>query len=229
MFANKQSSPEDHHTSSPQQTIKFAKGEFLFKQGERTRDLYIIKDGKVRIFKNEGNVEIDLDTVGPGQVVGEIASIDGGPRSASGEAIEDSEVILIDATKFQSIVDGIPDWFRKISLILVQRLREVDDKINLSIEGNRSRHAAAMLSLIAYSDKCTPCDEGFEVPLTVVENEFLDLLNLPATELNSILEKFEKQGFLKVDHGRLVLAFRNSLDNLSERFFQSTEPTIPVT
>jgi CRP/FNR family transcriptional regulator, cyclic AMP receptor protein len=195
--------------------VVLPKGDYLFRQNDTSRELYIIKTGSVRIFKTEGSGEIDLDLVGPGMVVGEIASIDGGPRTASGLAVEDTEAVLIPAEEFQAIAAKIPDWFRKIALILVQRLREADERINQSVCGDRVQHAAAVISLITFSRWCVSCAEGFEIPLKFIENELLDLLNMPISESTEILAKLEHQNVLRVDRGRIVLETREALDAIS--------------
>jgi len=154
--------------------VTFEKGTFLFKQDEMTQDLFILKKGCVRIFKNEGGVEIDLDTVGPGNVVGEVASIDGGSRTASGIALEQCEALVIPALEFKKILTTIPEWFRKIALILVQRLREVDSRISRSIEGERTNHIAAIISLLAFSEYCTNDAEGFVLDRKIIEYQIID-------------------------------------------------------
>jgi signal-transduction protein with cAMP-binding, CBS, and nucleotidyltransferase domain len=96
--------------------VRFIKGQHLFKQNEPSRDLFIIKSGSVLIYKNEGNTRIELDTVGPGAVIGEIAPTeDGGIRSTSGVAIEETETILIPAADFQAILARVPEYFSKNS------------------------------------------------------------------------------------------------------------------
>lgn len=210
-----------------QRLMIFKKGEYLFRQHDVTQDLFILKKGMIRIFKTEGNVEIDLDTVGPGNVVGEVASIDGGSRTASGVALEECEVLHIPASEFQNILTSIPEWFRKIALILVQRLREVDSRISRSVEGDRTNHIAAIISLMAYTDKCTPGDGGYELDLKNVEYQIIDLLNIPLGEITGSLELLQKQRFLSVDKSKIVLSSRNALDELAEKVFLSASE-VPV-
>jgi CRP-like cAMP-binding protein len=103
--------------------FRYRKGELLFRENDDTQDFFIIKSGSVRVFKKQGQKEITLDILGPGMVAGEIASIDNVKRTASGVAISDTEVIMISRDIFSRIIEKIPDWFRKIAQILVQRLR----------------------------------------------------------------------------------------------------------
>jgi len=215
--------PDEHS----QRIVTYEKGEYLFRQHDATQDLFILKKGLIRIFKTEGSVEIDLDTVGPGNVVGEVASIDGGTRTASGIALEVCEVLHIPASEFQNILTSIPEWFRKIALILVQRLREVDSRISRSIEGDRTNHIAAILSLMAYTEKCTTTPKGYELDLKTVEYQIIDLLNIPLGEITTSLELLQKQHYLVLDKNKIVLPDRNVLDELAERVFNSAAD-VPV-
>ncbi|MBN1308398.1 MAG: cyclic nucleotide-binding domain-containing protein [Chitinispirillaceae bacterium] len=208
--------------------VSFEPGDYLFKQHEMTRDLYILKKGTVRIFKMEGAVEIDLDTVGPGNVVGEVASIDGGPRTASGVALEPCEALVIPAAEFQSILTSVPQWFQKIAMILVQRLREVDARISRSIEGERTNHIAAIISLLAFTEHCVSCPEGFVIDRKTIEHQIIDLLDIPLGEITSSLERLHKLNYLRLERSGVILSSRESLDGLAEKVFHATT-TAPAT
>ncbi len=208
--------------------VSFQAGEYLFRQDEMTHDLFILKKGTVRIFKTEGGVEIDLDTVGPGNVVGEVASIDGGRRSASGIALETCEALMIPSYEFKSILTSIPEWFRKIALILVHRLREVDSRISRSIEGERTNHIAAIISLLAFTDQCVTCPEGFLIDRKAIEYQIIDLLGIPIGEISASLERLCKLNYLRLDRSGVILSSRDALDELAEKVFQAI-PEVPVT
>jgi CRP/FNR family cyclic AMP-dependent transcriptional regulator len=204
------------------------KGECLFHQGEATRDLFIVKSGKARVYKMEGDIEIELDVIGPGGIIGEIAAIDGGCRSASVVAIEDTEAFIISPEEFKALTAKIPDWFQKIAMILAHRLRESDARIDRNLENDKTSHVAAAISLITYSDKCKACEGGFEVNSKVLENEIVDLLNIKFSEVASAVEKLEKQCLLVSDKGRTIIKNREKLDELSKTVFK-TPAIVPET
>ncbi len=208
--------------------VTFNPGEYLFRQDELTQDLFILKSGSVRIYKTEGGIEIDLDMVGAGNVVGEIASIDGGTRTASGVACEKCEALVIPANEFQLILTSIPEWFKKIALILVQRLREVDSRISRSIEGERTNHIAAILSLLSFTELCNSTAEGFVLDRKTVEYQIVDLLTIPLSEITASLERMHRQGIIRLDRSSIILASREALDPLAEKVFQTTTE-LPVT
>jgi CRP-like cAMP-binding protein len=216
-------------TTPASRTIqKFSKGDYLFKQNDVSQDLYIIKKGNVRIFKIEGNLEIELDSAGSGSVIGEIASIDGGTRSASGVAVEETDALVISSTEFSAILSKIPEWFKKISLILVQRLREVDNKISCSIEGDRTNQVAAMIHLLSKSSYATPTEKAYEISMKFLEDELVDVLCIQPAEVVEILRKLEKRGIIKISHSKVSILSLESIDKLAESVFH-TENELPST
>lgn len=184
---------------------KFDKGEYLFHQNDTTQELFIVKKGSIRIFKIVNNNEIVLDTVGPGAVIGEIALIDHGVRSASGIAVENTEVIAICANEFNGVFTKMPEWFKKIALILVQRLREVDSKINKSLDCDHTDHVAAIISLLFATNQCIVTDEGYEISSKLLEDEIMDLFCLQPSETITILENLQKQGIIRVGHSKVTV------------------------
>jgi CRP-like cAMP-binding protein len=70
------------------QTRNYADGEVLITQDDATRDVFFVEDGRVRVtlFSEEGKA-VDYRDIGAGGMFGEIAAIDGGPRSASVTAL----------------------------------------------------------------------------------------------------------------------------------------------
>jgi CRP/FNR family cyclic AMP-dependent transcriptional regulator len=205
--------PTPHESSS--RISFFRKGELLFRESENSQDFFIIKSGSVKIFKKAGAREVTLDTLGPGMVAGEIASIDNVTRTASGVALSDTEAIVIPRPAVEKILETIPDWFRKIAQILVQRLREVDEKISRSLKSDYSGYVAAVISLISYSEKAKKGDHGFEIDQKFLEYEIMDLLTIPLAEVQTAMEKLVAQGILNMQGGKVVLTNREACEKLA--------------
>jgi CRP/FNR family transcriptional regulator len=192
--------------------VRFRKGELLFKEGDDSQDFYIVKSGGVRIFRSLGQKDMTLDTIGPGMVAGEIASISEGVRTASGEAVSDTEVIRISKEEFAVIFEKIPEWFRKIALILVQRLREVDEKISRTGKTDYTSHVAALVAMISYSEKAGEGSQGFEIDQKFLEYELMDLLTIPLSEVQAALERLAAKKLLRITGGKVILIDRDALE-----------------
>ena len=83
-----------------EETIALAPGSSLFEKGDPARLMYVVRSGAVEVY----DAEIVFETVMPGGLLGEMAIVDGAPRSASARAKVASEVIPIDQRRFLAMV-----------------------------------------------------------------------------------------------------------------------------
>jgi CRP-like cAMP-binding protein len=196
--------------------VQFKKGELLFRENDDSHEFFIIKKGSIRVFRSIDRKIITLDTLGPGMVAGEIAMIANVPRTASGIAIEDTEVLTITKQEFTAVFEKVPEWFRKIALILVQRLREVDEKISLSFNQDFSKQVAALLVMMSYSEKCKPVEDGFEIDKKFLEYEIMDLLAIPLSEVQNAIESLVKQNLLRIEKEKVVIVDRKGCEELEK-------------
>jgi CRP-like cAMP-binding protein len=101
------------------QTSHFAAGELIFQQGESGDVLYVITAGHVDIVDHG----ICIATLGVGELLGEMAFIDGEPRSAAAIARTACTLALIDRRNFQFLVDYTPHFSIKVMQTLSGRVR----------------------------------------------------------------------------------------------------------
>jgi CRP-like cAMP-binding protein len=101
----------------------------LFSEGEKSTSLFIVKKGRLRVFRERRGRQVDLGYVDEGQLVGEMAFIDGAPRSASVEAAEPSVVIEMESRSFKKFLRRQPKWFRLLMENLIGYVREMNDRL----------------------------------------------------------------------------------------------------
>jgi CRP-like cAMP-binding protein len=101
---------------------KVEAGAVLARQGKRARDCMLILDGTARV-ERDGKVLAHLKA---GDFCGEMALIDGQPRSATVVAESPSVLLVIDSGAFRKLLDSDPELQRKILATLCQRLRDAD-------------------------------------------------------------------------------------------------------
>jgi CRP-like cAMP-binding protein len=110
--------PEKH------KSVQVYPGETLFQKGDRAVAVYVVKSGKLEIFDGDGVYE----TVGPGDLLGEMALIDKAPRSASVRAVSECAVAPIDAQKFITMIESHTGFGIAVMRVLVRRLRAMDER-----------------------------------------------------------------------------------------------------
>jgi CRP-like cAMP-binding protein/rhodanese-related sulfurtransferase len=82
---------------------------FICRQGDPGDKFYIIKSGKIRIFRRDDEgLDVDLSEMGPGEGFGEMALLTGQPRSANVQAIEETQLTVIAKDKFDQILKDYP-------------------------------------------------------------------------------------------------------------------------
>ncbi len=100
-----------------------AAGEILIHDGEKGETVYIVKRGQLKAYKLEGAQEIMLGYVNPGEFVGEMAYINGEPRSANVESLTDCELIEIPNDCLDIILFSKPAWSKALVKTLSTRLK----------------------------------------------------------------------------------------------------------
>ena len=124
-------------------------GQVLFVADDPGDGCYRIDNGllKVSIVSASGGERI-LSILGPGAIVGELAVLDGRPRSASVSALHDSELLFISKTRFHEFARKHPELYQHLLTLLASRLRETNDVIAAeSFLPLRGRIALTLLEL----------------------------------------------------------------------------------
>lgn len=102
----------------------------LFWVGDPGDDMFFIEQGKLEIcIPDHGGKEIRLAVMGPGDFVGEISLLDGGPRTATARAIGEVEVLALNRQDFHNCITRFPEVALKVVTILSTRQRTTVEKL----------------------------------------------------------------------------------------------------
>jgi CRP-like cAMP-binding protein len=122
---------------------RVSKGHAVLKEGDKSRDVYLLVKGSVsvRIRLSDNDRLKRLVSYSPGVMFGEMALLDGNPRSASVVADENTEVMKLSYDDFESLLREHPQVAAKltqnIALVLAKRLRKLSDEIKMmELEAN---------------------------------------------------------------------------------------------
>lgn len=105
------------------------KGELLFKAGDGSDGMYVLRKGQIQIFLDKAGNDIVLATVAAGGMIGEMSLFDKKPRSASARAMEETEVTQISNDDFNKIISQIPKWLVSLMATLSSRLRDTNERL----------------------------------------------------------------------------------------------------
>jgi CRP/FNR family cyclic AMP-dependent transcriptional regulator len=102
-------------------------GEFLFREGEATSAVYIVKHGSLRAFSDTlAGGRITFGEITAGEFVGEMGHFNHEPRSASVEAVTDVELVEIPLSSLESVIFSKPSWAKALVKTLSLRLKRAN-------------------------------------------------------------------------------------------------------
>ena len=129
------------------QTARFRDGEIIFKEGDPAGGLYLVRAGRVRLTVRERDREIVLGTAGPGDTLGELAAVDGGPRTATAHALGATAADYIPREMFAASLSSAPAAAVLLLHRMAKRLRLTDPHVGelTSLEGAMGRAEAEHL------------------------------------------------------------------------------------
>ncbi len=107
----------------------FRPGQYLFRESDPSKSMFIIKKGTVAIRKRKGTAHVEIARIYSNEVLGEISFFDRLPRSASAIALTEVQVLEIQFDSLDKIYEGVPDYMKTIIASVADRLRKANDMI----------------------------------------------------------------------------------------------------
>ena len=186
----------------------------LFYQGDPGSGLYVLASGLVKVIvTSEDGEEMVLVTLGPGDAFGELSIVDGGPRSASAEALEPTvalvitrEVLLDLATRDSGLTDAL---LRTLGALLRRLTEQASDLVFLDLPGRMAK----LLAMLA-AERGTETPEGIELDANLTQTDLAGMVGASRQSVNQILQGFARRGYLQVRGRRIVI---HRLDLLRRR------------
>jgi CRP/FNR family transcriptional regulator, cyclic AMP receptor protein len=184
-------------------THHLAAGEMLFQKGDSGDALFGIRRGRIRIETGSaGGGRLTMNVLGAGDLFGEIAVLDGQPRTADAMASEPSELFVVRRNDFLKYLECEPRVAVKLIALLCQRIRWTSDRFEESILLPLQVRLARRLCVLA-------TDFGSEV---CISQEQLGIYVGAAREsVNRQLQQWRRQGILELRRGRILLLNANRL------------------
>lgn len=135
----------------------FPAGAVLFEEGDPGSRMYVIRSGEVRIVKRVGERAIVLARLGPGEAFGEMALLEGQPRSAEAVVDSDARLLEIDEAAFADLVRGNGEIALRLLRRLSARLREANRQIRNFLSADTMGRAVEVLRALSGP----PGEDGF--------------------------------------------------------------------
>ena len=180
----------------------FDAGQTVLEAGDPARDIFFIATGDLRIItRSHAGQEIILNELGPGQFFGEIAAIDGGPRSAGVVALTRCRICVIAAEPFMGFALATPEASLHVMRILAGLVREKDARLlELTVLPVRPRLIALLLRMARPHG-----DGGLVVSPPRPHHELAARMGTGREVVSRTLSALQRDGLVTPGRGGLVL------------------------
>jgi CRP-like cAMP-binding protein len=189
--------------------------EVVLRKGDPALQIFVIASGRLKAITagSEGR-QAALAIMGPGEVFGEVAVLDGQPRSATITAIEPCELVILQRNDLFHFLERSPTAAIKLLEVLARRLRHLTDRVEDSTFLDLPARLAKQLLHLA--DRYGRKDgAGTHIELKLSQQELGDLVGATRESVNKQLRAWENDGVLTQNGGRLILADRAALADLT--------------
>jgi CRP-like cAMP-binding protein len=195
---------------------RFRRGQVVFQKGDTGSSMMAVLSGRVRISAvNSEGKEITLNVINPGQVFGEIALLDGQPRSADAGAIEDTLLLVLERRNFMPFLTGNQDLVSRLLAVLCERLRSTSMALEqIALFDLEARLARLILKLAA--DYGRPTADGTRIELKLSQRDISNLVASSRESVNKQLGEWREDGVLTFENGYIVLHRQEELRALAE-------------
>jgi CRP/FNR family transcriptional regulator, cyclic AMP receptor protein len=192
----------------------YEKGALVFMRGDPGDSLCGVVSGRVRISASvPGGKEIFLNIIDPGDCFGEIALLDGQPRTATATAMVRTELIVFRRDQFLALLSTEPQLAAHLIRLLCRRVRWtaqlMEDSALLSVP---ARIAKRLLSLARLQDADSP---GEAITLTLSQEELAQFLSVSRQVVNQHLQVLKAKGWIRSGRGHVTLCNAQALEELA--------------
>lgn len=189
----------------------FPEGTRVFHEGDHSDACYIVKSGTFRVTREHPDGRaITLATLGAGDIVGELAMLDGEVRSASVETLGgEGELLALPASDVRALLERHPEITVKFVAALTRRLRAANERISRqSFQTVPSRVAGVLSQLVAEEG-----EDGRQVTIRMNQADLAQLAGTSRESVSRFLADLERSGVVRAGRGQVTVLEPAKLGN----------------
>ena len=195
---------------------RFPSNALMIQQGDPGDSLYVFLEGGVKVtFLSEDGREVVLNELGPGDVIGEMALIDGAPRSANCWALGPTRVMVLHRDDFNVLIRETM-LAHALNRFLCARLRQtLDFAESVSVCNLEARLARLVLHLAARDGRA---DNGaITIDRKIRQEDLASRINASRPKVNVQLRTWTKDGFVAFEKGVIQIFDSKALEDIAQR------------
>jgi CRP/FNR family transcriptional regulator, cyclic AMP receptor protein len=194
-------------------TQVFGRGQTIFQQGDRGNALYLIARGQVRIYHPSATGhELSVAIFCTGDFFGELAMLDGRPRSASAEAMLPTIALTLERSAFLATLGDHPTIAAALLAELAARLRDSTSYAE-HLANPAAQQRVGWLVLNLAQRYGVPETKGTRIDLDLTQDDLASMFGVARETVNRVLARLRERGLVALDHGQLVVPDCASLEH----------------
>ncbi len=197
-------------------TVAYPRNAQIFSKSEPGDSLMIVLEGVIKIWtvSMDGRESV-LAFLGNGDLLGEIAALDGGPRTANATSMEPVEAFLWRRGAFMEVLRDYPDFALRVVTLLCTRLRQTNVMIEATVQlPMAARVARALVGLLRRAGHETK--DGWKLDFRLTQRDLGAYIGLARENVNRQLKLWEADGVIRLERGEVVVIDRDALECLAE-------------
>jgi CRP-like cAMP-binding protein len=189
------------------------RGATIVSRGDPGNCLIAVISGtvKVSVSSADGRTAI-LNLIGPGEIFGEVAVLDGHARTADVIANTNCEIYTIDRRDFLPFVRSQPALAMKLIELLCTRLRWTSDQVEQVILQNLPGRLASALLRLTEKHRLVSGD----LTIAITQQEISEMVGMTRESINKQLRAWAARNWVRLEHGAIVVLNAESLQALIE-------------
>ncbi|MFT3769833.1 MAG: Crp/Fnr family transcriptional regulator [Minicystis sp.] len=192
---------------------EYQPGDVLFREGESGDVMFVIQSGAVRISKAVAGDDKVLAVLGPGEFLGEMAILNGKPRTATATVTEATRCLVIDAKTLESMVARNAEIALRLIKKLAKRLDSADTLVEILM--HKDPKARVMLALSRHADAFgEPTDDGIRVRITA--EDLAREVGVDVTVAHEVMARLRRLRLVTEDESSLIVADVGRLQDFLE-------------
>jgi CRP-like cAMP-binding protein len=180
----------------------YPKDTMLFVEGEPGEELFIIQSGSIKITKIMDKTEVLLAMLKTGDIVGEMALLEGKPRAASAIAYEDCTVMAVNKKNFELMSKSQPQLIAKVTTLLAERIWFIYKQLNNTLLDNPLCRMYDALYIQMEKNK-VPLEGKVPYSFSFGKTELISMVGLPEPEGMLLLDEMLESKTIQIVDGKI--------------------------
>jgi CRP/FNR family transcriptional regulator, cyclic AMP receptor protein len=188
----------------------------IFQKGDPGTSMMAVVQGRVKIctYSADGK-ELVLNIIDRGGLFGEIAVMDGHPRSGDAVAIEATELLVLERARLMPFLTANPEIPTRLIGILCQRLRQTSEALeDALLRDGPSRLARGLLRLSVTFGKQEA--GGLRLDIKLSQQQLGNLIGISRESVNKYIVEWTRARYLTVNNGVITITDMAALESLAE-------------